>query len=161
VDELIQGLGEERWQRRRGGEGAQGPRYDDWAKRALNCPVAGWERWALCRRSSAAAGDQASYLVFVPAGTALEAVVRAAGRRWTSAEASEPAKGEVGLDQDEVRSWRGWYRHITLALLAHAYLVVTRAHTWPEMTRGGALRSHRARSLAEFKRRRGLGSCEP
>jgi len=37
------------------------------------------------------------------------------------------AKGEVGLDQHQVRRWPGWYRHVTLALLAHAFLVVTRA----------------------------------
>ena len=39
----------------------------------------------------------------------------------------QQAKGEVGLDHYEVRKWPGWYRHITLALLAHAFLVVTRA----------------------------------
>jgi SRSO17 transposase len=55
-------------------------------------------------------------------------MARVAGARWASEESFESAKGEVGLDQSEVRSWPGWYRHITLALLAHAYLTVTRAH---------------------------------
>jgi hypothetical protein len=42
-------------------------------------------------------------------------------------EGFQQAKGEVGLDHYEVRKWPGWYRHITLALLAHAFLAVTRA----------------------------------
>jgi SRSO17 transposase len=49
------------------------------------------------------------------------------GTRWVIEESFETAKGEVGLDHYEVRSWHGWYRHITLALLAHAYLTVLRA----------------------------------
>jgi SRSO17 transposase len=61
--------------------------------------------------------------------------VRAAGRRWTIETAFEAAKQEAGLDEYEVRSWRGWYRHITLSLLAHAFLAATRASAQPE---GGA-----------------------
>ena len=49
---------------------------------------------------------------------------RAAGTRWTIEEVCKLAKGQVGLDQYEVRSWQGWYRHITLALLALAALAV-------------------------------------
>jgi len=52
--------------------------------------------------------------------------VRVAGTRWTIEECFEAAKGEVGLDQYEVRSWTGWHRHITLAMLALAYLTVLR-----------------------------------
>jgi SRSO17 transposase len=47
--------------------------------------------------------------------------------RWASEESVEDAKGSVGLDQYEVRKWTAWYRHVTLALLAHAYLEVTRS----------------------------------
>jgi hypothetical protein len=55
----------------------------------------------------------------------------------TIEEGFEQAKGEVGLDHYEVRRWPGWYRHITLALLAHAFLAVTRAQaTSPERTKG-------------------------
>ncbi len=125
-------------------------------QRELNCPVEGWERWALCRRSIPDPGDLAYYLVFVPTGTSLEEVVGAAGGRWTIEEAIEQAKGEVGLDEYEVRSWRGWYRHITLSMLAHAYLAVTRAQAEPKVAKGGALGSQGTGSLAEFKRRRGL-----
>jgi SRSO17 transposase len=56
--------------------------------------------------------------------------------RWAIEESLEDAKGVVGLDQYEVRKWNAWYRHITLALLAHAYLAVTRAHAAAEETGG-------------------------
>jgi SRSO17 transposase len=61
-------------------------------------------------------GRQASE-IFAPQDTTLEEVVRVAGTRWTIPQLFEAAKGEVGLDHDEVRSWTGWYRHSTLALL--------------------------------------------
>ncbi len=51
-------------------------------------------------------------------------LVGVAGSRWTIEEGFEQGKGEVGLDQYEVRTWTAWYRFITLALLAHALLVV-------------------------------------
>jgi len=58
----------------------------------------------------------------------LEELVRVAGTRWIIEESFERAKGTVGLDEYEVRRWEAWYRHITLALLAHAYLEGTRLH---------------------------------
>jgi SRSO17 transposase len=54
-------------------------------------------------------------------------MARVAGARWAIEESFETAKGEVGLDHYEVRSWAGWYRHITLSMLAHAYLSAMRA----------------------------------
>ena len=68
-----------------------------------------------------------------PAGTPLIGLVRVAGARWVVEEGFEKSKGfeqskgEVGLDHYEVRRYAAWYRHITLAMLAHAYLAVTRA----------------------------------
>ena len=56
----------------------------------------------------------------------MKELVRVAGRRWTIEECFEEAKGQVGLDQYEVRRWYGWCPHITLAMLAHAYLAVIR-----------------------------------
>jgi len=53
-------------------------------------------------------------------------LVRVAGMRWMIEEAIELAKGDAGLDEYEVRHWHSWYRHITLSLLAHAFLVATR-----------------------------------
>ncbi len=64
--------------------------------------------------------------MFGPADTLVGEMVRVAGWRWTIEDGFEQAKGEVGLDQYEVRRYDAWHRHITLALLAHAYLEVTR-----------------------------------
>jgi len=116
------------WERLSAGEGAKGPRVYDWARvpiRAL--PEPGWDYWLLVRRSVADPTELAYYVCFCPAGTPLAELVRVAGSRWAIEESFETAKGEVGLDHYEVRRWPGWYRHITLALLAHAYLTVTRA----------------------------------
>jgi SRSO17 transposase len=87
----------------------------------------GWEHWWLARRSISDPSELAYYFVYAPQKTLLAEVVEVAGTRWAVEESLETAKGEVGLDQYEVRKWTGWYRHITLALLAHAFLTVTRA----------------------------------
>jgi SRSO17 transposase len=118
----------EEWQRLSAGAGAKGPRLYDWARvRLFRLPDPGWEHWLLVRRSIADPSELAYYVVFGPADATLEELVRVAGTRWTIEECLEAAKGEVGLDDYEVRKWDGWYRHITLALLAHAYLTVTQA----------------------------------
>jgi len=116
------------WQRLSAGDGAKGPRIYDWALTPLVGPVdPAWGRWLLVRRSISEPTERAYYVVFGPVGTPVPEMVRVAGSRWAIEESFETAKGEVGLDQDEVRRWTGWYRHITLALLAHAYLTLTRA----------------------------------
>ena len=127
ADRLASGVGESAWVRCSAGAGAKGPRVYDWALveiRPLREPDKG--HWLLTRRSIAKPDELAYYVCFGPAGTTLEELVRVAGTRWTIAECFEEAKGEVGLDQYEVRRWDGWYRHITLAMLAHACLAVVR-----------------------------------
>jgi SRSO17 transposase len=66
------------------------------------------------------------YLTLSPETTTLPELVRIAGMRWTIEACLEEAKGEVGPDHCEVRSRTGWHLHITLAMLAHAYLTVVR-----------------------------------
>jgi SRSO17 transposase len=157
VDAVIRNLAASDWLRLSCGDGTKGPRVYDWTRVGLNSPVAGWERWALCRRSISEPQDLAYYLVFVPNGTPLAEIARAAGSRWHIEEAIAEAKGEVGLDHYEVRSWPGWYRHLTLALLAHAYLVVTRSMTaTPEGEKGGVAYPTGATSLAAFRRRQAV-----
>jgi SRSO17 transposase len=85
------------------------------------------QRWLLFRRSLRDRQELAYYVVSAPKKTSLEEIVKGAGTRWAIEESFESAKGEVGLDQYEVRSWEGWYRHIRLAMMAHAYLTVLRA----------------------------------
>lgn len=125
------------WQRLSAGDGSQGPRLYDWAWLPVEgtCPP-GWQRWLLARRSLSQPTELAYYRVFAPKNTPLAEVVRAAGSRWVIEESFERAKGEVGLDQYEVRGWTAWHRHITLALLAHAYLEVTRLAAQGESKKG-------------------------
>ncbi len=124
-------LPEEAWTVLSAGEGSQGPRLYEWAWLALSgapeAAAGGRGAWLLIRRNLSDPGKRAYYRVSGPASTTLAEAVRVAGGRWRIEEGLEEAKGEVGLDQYEVRGYRAWYRHITLALLAHAVLVVTQA----------------------------------
>jgi SRSO17 transposase len=70
------------------------------------------------RRSLSHEQEISAYLVFGPTDTPLEEMARIAGRRWAIEESFAQTKSEVGLDQYEVRSWAGWYRHMTLAMVA-------------------------------------------
>jgi SRSO17 transposase len=113
------------WRRLSCGEGAQGPRLYDWAYVPLRPALRdGWVHAVLLRRHPARTEELAYYLVYAAVDTPLEEIVRAAGTRWTIEEVFKLAKGQVGLDQYEVRSWHGWHRHITLALLALAALAI-------------------------------------
>jgi SRSO17 transposase len=70
--------------------------------------------------------EVAYFVVFAPANTALQDWAHVAGQRWTVEECFEHAKSELGLDEYEVRHWHGWYRHVTLVLLAQAFLQAMR-----------------------------------
>jgi SRSO17 transposase len=116
----------EAWMRLSAGAGAKGPRVYDWACVPVGRITAGWQKGLLIRRKIGTPEDLTFYLTHAPAQTPTADLVRVAGQRWTIEACFEAAKGEVGLDQYEVRSWTGWHRHITLAMLAHAYLGVVR-----------------------------------
>jgi len=88
--------------------------------------VAGMRRWLLVRRDAEDPDDDAYFLAFGPEQTPEAELVRVCTTRWQIEEGFAQAKGEVGLDQYEVRKWAAWHRHATLCLLAHAYLVVLR-----------------------------------
>jgi SRSO17 transposase len=135
--QLAAGVPAEQWIACSAGHGAKGRRLYDWTRVALATPAtAGMARWLLVRRRRSD-GELAFDACYAPAATPLVGLVRIAGTRWAVEEGFEQAKGEVGLDHYEVRKWPGWYRHITLALLAHAFLAVTRAQaTSPERTKG-------------------------
>ena len=128
VDGVVSDLPADAWQRLTVGAGSKGPRVFDWALARLPYETEpGFAQWLLVRRAVGEPEDLASYRVFGPAGTPLAELARVAGTRWVIEEGFERAKGEVGLDQYEVRRWEGWHRHITLCLLAHAFLEVTRS----------------------------------
>ncbi len=117
----------EDWERLSAGDGAKGPRIYDWTRmpiRPMKEPDQGY--WLLVRRSIAKPEELAYYVCFGPKEATLEVLVQVASTRWAIEESFEEARGQVGLDQYEVRKWVGWYRHITLAMLAQAFLAVSR-----------------------------------
>jgi SRSO17 transposase len=116
------------WQRLSCGDGAQGERIYDWACIPLRPALrAGWAHALLVRRHLTEADELAYYLVYAPTATPLTEIVRAAGCRWTIEDVFKLAKRQAGLDGYEVRSWSGWHRHTSLALLALAILAVVAA----------------------------------
>ncbi|MDQ5851859.1 MAG: IS701 family transposase [Chloroflexota bacterium] len=129
IREVVARVAPNAWVQLSAGDGAKGPRVYDWTWGVVRESAfqEGWLEWWVARRSVSDPTDIAYYLACAPADTVLQTIVQVAGTRWAVEESLETAKGEVGLDQYEVRKWTGWYRHITLALLAHAFLTVTRA----------------------------------
>jgi SRSO17 transposase len=128
VDALSAAVPTDDWTRISAGEGAKGARLYDWARVPIR-PLSEPDRYWLLLRRRLSDGELAHYLCFCPPGTALAELVAVAGRRWAIEESFQTAKGEVGLDHYQVRRYDAWYRHITLACWAHAYLTVTRAAT--------------------------------
>jgi SRSO17 transposase len=123
----------EAWQRLPAGDGEKGPRAFDWAlaplwRLQLTREEQSWGHYLLARRSTDDPGQVTYYVAFCPRDRAeLPTLARVAGTRWQIESAFGSAKGECGLDQYEVRKWDAWHRHVTLSMLAHAYLTVTRA----------------------------------
>ncbi len=107
----------------------------DWLSIPINHAYAApWQRWLVARRSLSTPEDPRStayFLVFAPSDTSLSTMAGVIGARWGIECAFQQSKSAVGLGQYEVRSWHGWYRHVTLAMVAHAFLAGTRATTLP------------------------------
>jgi SRSO17 transposase len=122
---LTEQLPPECWLRISAGQGAKGRRWYAWSRVPLDSTgtPTGWDRWLLVRRSLGT-GELAYYVCAGPAGLPLVALVRVAGARWRVEEAFQAGKGLCGLDQHQVRRWCSWYRWVTLAMLAYAFLVV-------------------------------------
>jgi len=117
------------WKKISAGTGAKGPREYHWARAAIRPLEDTGGYWLLVRRSLSDPTDLAYYLCHGPERTPLHELVRVAGARWAIEETFQTAKGQVGLDQYQVRRYDSWYRHITLVMLAHAFLTVTTAQT--------------------------------
>jgi len=139
VDELFSELKAKNWQHLSAGQGSKGERIFDWAWLRLSelsqtsrstskptKPTKKFDKWVLARRSVQDPEDCAYYIVFAAKATTLQEVIKVAGTRWVIETGFEAVKNEAGLDEYEVRSWIAWYRHITLSLLAYAFLVAIR-----------------------------------
>ena len=127
ADRLASQVAESDWARLSAGDGSKGPRMYDWTWVVIR-PIReeGKGYWLLVHRSVSQPEELAYYVCYGLGETTPEELVKVAGIRWTIEECFEEAKGLVGLDQYEVRRWEGWCRHVTLAMLAHAYLAVVR-----------------------------------
>ena len=118
------------WTRRSAGARSKGARTYDWALVPL-ARVGADGHHALLVRQHLTTGDRACYVVLTPRRVTLHTLVHVAGRRWAIEQAFETSKQEIGLDQDEVRTYAAWYRFITLTLYAHAFLAAMRARQSP------------------------------
>jgi SRSO17 transposase len=135
--ELYAIVPEETFERRSCADGAKGPREYDWASVQLAPTVEDFERHLLIRRSTVPnkkdkktgelVREVAYFLCHTNPGATLTALVTAAGQRWMVEESFQVAKGQVGLDEHEVRKWCSWYRHTTVCMLAMAFLVAVRS----------------------------------
>ena len=160
VANWIKRLPRKAWQRLSAGDGAKGPRLYDWAYIPYNGGALGFQCGLLVRRSIAKPTELTFYLTHAPKDTALDKLARVAGLRWPIESLFEQGKGEVGLDQYEVRSWVGWHRHITLSMFALAYLAVVRKGAiggrGPIEPRRRVVATHRARGQTPV-----VGSGQP
>src|SRR5487761_2422029 len=127
------------WKRLSAGAGTKGPRLHDWCYleladlggEELNSASHGlWTRGLLIRRRIAD-GDLAFFTTWCPAATSIETLVAVEGHRWAIEDSFETAKNEFGLDHNESRSWHGWHRHVSMAMLAFAMMAAIRHRANP------------------------------
>lgn len=131
VDELAALVPVDAWETYSCADGSKGPRLYDWAL-VETADRAGFENrphQVLVRRGRDEKRELAFFLTHSPTPVPLATLVTVAGRRWGIEECLQSGKNEVGLDHYQVRLYRAWYRHITLAMLAHAWLAVTAARS--------------------------------
>jgi hypothetical protein len=127
ADGLIAALPPQCWRKISAGAGAHGPREYHWARIPIR---PGWKRgrghWLLARRSLSEPEEIAYYACYGPRRSSTADLAWTAGSRWHVEECIQQAKGEAGLDQYQVRTWRAWYAHITLSMLALAWLAASK-----------------------------------
>ena len=128
ADALAAAVPARAWQRLAVGAGAHGPREYHWARMAIDAGVKpGRGRWLLARRSLRDPDEIAYYTCYGPARSTVADLAWVAGSRWHVEECFQQAKNEAGLDHYQVRAWRAWYAHITLSMLALAWLAASKA----------------------------------
>ena len=129
ADQIAAGLPPRSWQRQSAGPGSKGPRYYDWAW--IDAASDAGPGHSLLVRRHTTTGELAFYRCYSPEPTTLATLVRVAGTRWAVEECFQTSKGQVGLDHYQVRGWTPWHRHITLTMLALAFLAIAAARNTP------------------------------
>jgi len=154
VGSILKTLKAERWFLASCGDGSKGVRVYDWQLLEVPTPsIDDWKRHLLVRKSKSS-GDLQAYVCFAPKEVSFQKLVWVAGVRWTVECCFAESKSLVGLDEYEVQSYFGWYKHITFACLAHALLTYLSS-----MSLGaGSFQQHvlLSCSLDGFKKKRGL-----
>lgn len=151
VSARVAALPSQAWRRLAVGQGEKGPRIYDWARVRIfekRGAVPGPEGWLLARRSITDPTELAYYLSNAPRSTSLRTLAEVAGARWSIETTFEEGKGEAGLDEYEVRYWHSWHRHITLSMMAHAWLAALRQPVGEKSPRPRDGRAERARGAA-------------
>jgi SRSO17 transposase len=155
VSSVLRGLDEQKWFVASCGDGSKGARVYDWQALEIELPVVEeWKRYLLVRRSRSD-GELRAYVCFAPKDVFVLKLVEVAGTRWTVECCFAESKSLVGLDEYEVQSYLGWYKHITFACLAHALLTVLSSCSLGAKTIAQYGPSS-CGSLAVFKKKRGL-----
>jgi len=155
IDAILSKLPCDGWFEASCGNGSKGERIYDWQILPTSGVVPeGFKRVILVRRSKGDPKEMKAYLAYAPKATSDKKLVEIAGIRWTVEMCFKEAKGEVGLDQYEVRNYDSWYKHITFAMTALALITVLASNSLDTKT----LQQHNptSSSLDEFKRGRNL-----
>jgi SRSO17 transposase len=137
--ETVVGAPETQWQRISAGEGTKGPRLSDWSliqiPSSMNRPG---HRYILSRRSIDDPTDLAYYFCYSERPATMQELVQVAASRWTVEECFQTGKNEAGLDHYQVRDYTAWYRHMTLSMIALAFLTIVKG---AEEKRGSSTRT--------------------
>jgi SRSO17 transposase len=125
VEVLAAQVPADEWQELSVAEGAQGPRRYQFVARHVwehREGIPGRECWLILRRNLDHS-ELKFYFSNAPPEMPLLTLAQVGALRWTIETEFQTEKGETGLDEYEARSWRSWQHHITLALLAGAFLL--------------------------------------
>ncbi len=148
---VLAGTADRVWQRRSCGYGSKGERYWDFAAHAVTVkgqpPAPGFAHTLLIRRAIRPKVTKKHpdgiyeveyFLVHAPAQTPVPAMILAAGLRCNIEDDNKAGKDQLGLDQYQVRGWTSWHRHVTISMLAQAFLAVTRSGLGKDHPRTGS-----------------------
>jgi len=126
VKQLVKKIQKQNWVRAVIKEGSKGPIVCDFAFLRVTESRGGLpagQLWLIIRRNLDDPSEIKYFVSNAPVNTPLNEFVRISGMRWPIETIFEEAKGEVGMDHYEMRSWIGWHHHMLFVSLAHHFLV--------------------------------------